>query len=250
MKPDHFIISRIIIYISVCFLLQCSLSCSEIQEHKVSTNDTDEIQLFNDTLVKLTELESCDILVKPNINWLPGTAMVSGGSGFGHAVLVIDGGKDTNTINLLQKINIFESQARMVPNDYELRMVNGYKEGNDFRFANTNFGNQNEGFRYRLRFHLSQDEKDSILKFVFDQDPDLSSWRSLKRLKINNDSLNSSVNMDKNIWYCSLLIWEAFYKVLGVDLDVNGGLMVFPNDLIASPYFDGRINGQKKRVRF
>jgi len=55
---------------------------------------------------------------------------------------------------------------------------------------------------------------------------------------------------DKKIWYCSLLIWEAFYQVLGIDLDPNGGIMVFPNDLIASPYFDNNVKHPQKRVRF
>jgi uncharacterized protein YycO len=63
------------------------------------------------------------------------------------------------------------------------------------------------------------------------------------------DSFNIKVE-DKKIWYCSLLIWEAFYTVAGIDLDSNGGLMVYPNDLIASPYFDNDPNNKQKRVRF
>ena len=43
---------------------------------------------------------------------------------------------------------------------------------------------------------------------------------------------------DNTHWYCSLIIWQAVLYVTGIDLDANGGYFVYPNDLVASPYFD------------
>jgi hypothetical protein len=232
------------------YLCSCSGNYSEMKSISVVNDSILEFQVIQDTLVNLTELEPCDILVKPNYNWFAGSAMVNGGMGFGHVVLVLEAGKDTSTMNLLEKIRIFESQARDVPGDYELRSSQGYQEGTDFRFANITFGPQNTGYRYRLRFNLTPAQRDSIIQFVLAQDPDVSSWRSLKRLKSTIAGNQDQEIADKKTWYCSLLIWEAFYKVVGVDLDANGGIMVFPNDLIASPYFTNDSKNKQKRVRF
>lgn len=241
----------IILFFFLILLLACVMNDVDKTQSSEGPQSINEIQVIQDTLINLTELEPCDILVKPNMNWFAGSAMVNGGRGFGHALLVIEGGRDTNTMKLLEKVRIFESQARDVPEEYELREGPGFLEGNDFRFANTTFGMQNRGFRYRLRFNLTHSQRDSILNFVLAQDYDISSWRSQKRLKSQlPGNLQSITVEDKKIWYCSLLIWEAFYEVLGIDLDSNGGIMVFPNDLIASPYFDNDSVNTQKRVRF
>jgi len=235
----------------VTLFYACSGTPPDNTQTPDKSNLIEEFKVIEDTFIKLTELEPCDILVKPNMNWFPGTEMVNGGKGFGHALLVVQGATDTNTMKLLEKVRIFESQARDVPKEYELREAVGFLDGVDFRFANITFGMQNAGFRYRLRFNLTPSQRDSILRFVLDQDSDISSWRSQKRLrkKIPGDVREKSVE-DKNTWYCSLLIWQAFYEVLGIDLDANGGIMVFPNDLIASPYFDNSKIDKMKRVRF
>lgn len=228
----------------------CTTGISKTEVFDENNQVIEEFQLPRDTFIKLTELEAGDILIKPNMNWFPGTAMVNGGKGFGHVVLVIEGGKDTNTIKLLEKVKVFESQAREVPPEYEVRLVNGYVEGSDFRLANTTFGLQNKGFRYRLRYPMTPSQRDSVLRFVLSQDADKSCWRAQKELpQIRNDG-QPPVFQDKKIWYCSLLIWQAFYEVLGVDLDLNGGIMVYPNDLIASPYFENNSDNPQKRVRF
>lgn len=228
----------------------CSVNPQKKQVQEFKKNVELDLLPISDTLVKLTDLECCDILVKPNNNLLPGTSWVNGGRGFGHVVMVIEGARDTNTMNLLRKVKIFESQARRVPESYELRPAPGFQEGDDYRFANTTFGLQNQGFRYRLRLNLTQSQKDSIIQFVLVQDNDVSNWRSLKQVDRHFKHLDSETIQDKKIWYCSLLIWEAFHQVLGIDLDPNGGIMVFPNDLVASPYFDNDKKHPQKRVRF
>jgi hypothetical protein len=247
MAKSCFLLASII---SLSFLDSCFMGSPERKNGMAVNQMVEYIHVIQDTLVKLTDLEPGDILVKPNMNWFPGSSMVNGGRGFGHAVLVIEGGKDTNTMNLLEKIRIFESQARHVPESFQLRSASGFLDGDDFRFANTTFGMQNAGFRYRLRFDLTPSQRDSIIKFVMAQDQDSSSWRSLKRIRTNIKGNRTETLEDKKTWYCSLLIWEAFYQVLGVDLDPNGGLIVFPNDLISSPYFDNDAIHKQKRVRF
>jgi hypothetical protein len=228
----------------------CTKGISKTEGFDEKLQEIETVQFPRDTLIKLTELEAGDILIKPNMNWFPGTAMVNGGKGFGHVVLVIQGGKDTNTLNLLEKVKIFESQAREVPPEYEIRLVSGYVEGSDFRLANTTFGLQNKGFRYRLRFPMTPSQRDSVIRFVLSQDADRSCWRAQKGLPQTRNDGQPPVFQDKKIWYCSLLIWQAFYEVLGVDLDLNGGIMIYPNDLIASPYFENDSVNPQKRVRF
>jgi len=231
-------------------VFSCKNGVSKVEEFDVNNQEITAFQLPCDTFMKLRELEPGDILIKPNMNWFPGTATVNGGRGFGHAVLVIEGGKDTNTIRLLEKVKIFESQARDVPEEYELRSSQGYLEGTDFRFANITFGRQNEGFRYRLRFPMTTSQRDSIINFVLSQDPDKSCWRAQKVLDERYNGSQKPAFHDKQIWYCSLLIWQAFYEILGVDLDANGGIMAYPNDIISSPYFENDSVYPQKRVRF
>jgi hypothetical protein len=239
-------LQRFFFQIAVLSLGAVACSDKNSQEAIGEKNELVKNEFIADPVQKLTELKAGDILVKPNNNLLPGSEWVLGGRGFGHAVLVLEDAQDTNTIQLLRKVKIFESQARIVPEAYELRKAPGYLVGSDYRFANTTFGCQNEGNRYRLRLGLTASQCDSIIRFVLAQDPDVSSWRSQKNFR---NSRNKDSN-DKEIWYCSLLVWQAFYEVLGVDLDPNGGIMVYPNDLISSPYFDNDSLNQQKRVRF
>jgi hypothetical protein len=241
-------------FISIVFLFagiySCTKGISNVEEHNENLQIIEEFQFPEDTLIQLTELRPGDILVKPNMNWFPGTAMVNGGKGFGHVALVIKGGKDTNTMRLLEKIEIFESQARDVPEEFELRTAKGYLEGADFRFANVTFGLENAGFRYRLRFPMTSAQCDSIIQFVLSQDSDKSCWRAQKTLPEILEGNQKPAFQDKKIWYCSLLIWQAFYEVLGIDLDPNGGIMVYPNDVISSSNFRNDSIDHQKRVRF
>lgn len=224
------------------FLLYFISSCSSPEAEKMlKTKDDWTFDFMNDTLIELTELQPCDILVKPNHNWIYGTSFVTGGSGFGHAMLVIKGAEGDNALEVLQKAEIFESIAKSLPDQYQLRKTSGFLYSDDPKQSNTTFGEQNATCRYRLRLPLTEAQKDSIISFVLSQDDDISNWRSQKRLQSEGE---------KKIWYCSLLIWEAFHSVLGIDIDSNGGLMIYPNDLITSSYFNNDRTFDKKRVRF
>jgi hypothetical protein len=203
--------------------------------------------VVKDDIGKITEFRPGDILVKANHNWMPGTAQVYGGKGFGHAALVIEGAKDTDILRLLKKTVVFESHARDVPPEYQLRKAPAYLPGDDFRTASITFGPQNLGFCYRLRPDLSEIQIRKLIDFVTAQDNGTSCWRAQKRFSENKANQKPPPG---GVWYCSLLIWQAYYSLFGIDLDPNGGVMVYPNDLIAGKYFDNTENQPHKRVRF
>jgi hypothetical protein len=216
-----------------------------------STLNTETIKdyptLIKDDIGKIVDFRPGDILVKANHNWLPGTAQVYGGKGFGHAALVIEGARDSDILKLLKKTIVFESHARDVPKEFQMREAPAYLPGDDFRNANITFGPQNLGYCYRLRPNLSEIQIRELIDFVMTQDNGTSCWRAQKRFSENTAKKTPT---EGSSWYCSLLIWQAYKSLFGIDLDPNGGVMVYPNDLIAGKYFDNTENQPHKRVRF
>jgi hypothetical protein len=216
-----------------------------------STSNQDTFKNYHtqvkDDIGKIVDFRPGDILVKANHNWLPGTAQVYGGKGFGHAALVIEGAQDTDILRLLKKTMVFESHSHDVPPEFQLRKAPAHLPEDDFQSANITFGPQNLGFCYRLRPDLSEIQIRKLIAFVTARDSGTSCWRAQKRYSENqaNQTLSSGGS-----WYCSLLIWQAYYTLFGVDLDPNGGVMVYPNDFIAGKYFDNTENQPHKRVRF
>jgi hypothetical protein len=199
----------------------------------------------------ITDLKPCDILVKPNLNWLPGSTGVPRGIGFGHAAIVIRGAEDADESALLAKVLTFESQARDVPDEFQVRQVAAYAPGDDFSFANYNFRPDNLGRFYRLRPDLTDQQRQAIIDYLLRHDNGLSSPRAWKSYQNDQDTARYvNDNQPVEYWYCSLIIWQAFYDVLGIDLDANKGLYVYPNDLINSPYFDDEPGMPEKRIRF
>lgn len=239
----------------ILFIISCNPSGYHdgLNENRISQNYSENHQDSSGIILDkiefldpLTELQRGDILVKPNHNWIPGTSFVEGGSGFGHCVIVIQGAKGENTESVLKKTTIFESQARDVPEPYQLREIKAYAPGTDFRYATITFSQKQRGYRFRLRMNLTEQQKDSIISFVLQHDNDISSWRAPKWFP--EDGKNN--DREKHYWYCTLLIWQAFYHVMGIDLDSNQGLIIYPNDIINSSYFDDEKSLKQKRVRF
>jgi hypothetical protein len=176
------------------------------------------------------EIKRGDILVKANHNLLIGSSFVEGGSTFGHAAIVLEGGNDTNVINLLKRTTIFESHAQDVPNKHQIRKIKAYQESDSRDSICLSFSDKYLGGRFLLRANLSEDQIEKIIQFITDQDQGTSSWRATKNYnKINNNSPRN--------YYCTLIIWQAFHNVFGEDIDVNKGLIVYPNDIINSPLF-------------
>ena len=195
----------------------------------------------------IEELRRGDIIVKPNLNIFPGTALMGNGKGFGHAALVVSGYKHNNIDSLLAGVRVIESIAKDVPSEFQVREINGLVVHKLAAFNNTNFDNHFKGNRYRLRLALSDKQIDSVVAFALMQKKDYSAWNASKSFK--NDTQKASDNLrknwaDNNTWYCSLLVWQAVYYTTGIDLDPNQGYMVYPNDLIRSPYFDNTENNQ------
>lgn len=210
----------------------------------------EKAMVIREEVQEVREFRRGDILVKANHNWLPGSAQVWGGKGFGHAALVLEDARDTSLAALLGKTLLFESHSRDVAEAYQLRQVAAYLPGEDFRYANITFGPHNQGYCFRLRPHLTPEETDRLIAFVTSLDDGRSSWRAQKRFATPSAQPLQVKGEDPGYWYCSLVIWQAFYTLFGIDLDPNEGVMVYPNDLIASPYFDNSGENKQKRVRF
>jgi len=204
-------------------------------------------EMIKGEIQHITELRTGDILVKANHNWLPGTAQVYGGKGFGHAALVINGAKDTNLLQLLGKTVIFESHSRDVAPEFQIRQAQAYHPGSDFRVASITFGPQNFGYCFVLRPSLSPEEIQQLIAFVTGMDGGTSCWRAQKRFDVQKKK--PAAGQEGN-WYCSLLIWQAFYTLFDIDLDHTGRIMVYPNDLITSEYFNEAPGRPMRRIRF
>lgn len=196
------------------------------------------------------ELKKGDILVRPNLNLLPGSAFVANGKNYGHAALVVKGYKHTNPDSLLAGTIIVESIAKDVPEAFQVREIRAMVTNRILSFDNHNFDRRYESNRYRLRLPLREGQIDSIVDFAISQKGKLSSWNASKYFPEGHIQNASGGKLLKNeTWYCSLLVWQSYFHVTGIDLDPNRGYMVYPNDLISSRLFDELPAGQG-RIRF
>lgn len=190
----------------------------------------------------ISHLQKGDIIVKPNINILPGSSVLTGGWGYGHAAIVSLGGVHECADSLLAGSMLIESTSRPIASQYQVREVPGFVLSDNPALHNDSFGPRFTGNRYRLRLPVEEEQIDSIIAFVRGQKGSLSSWNAMKRFPETVDPqllAGERQNWaDNSHWYCSLLIWQAVLYVTGMDLDVNGGFYVYPNDLINSPVFD------------
>lgn len=197
-------------------------------------------------LVENPSFEVGDIVVKPNNNWLPGTSGVITPLDFefGHAVLVIGDSPSvpTGRLSVLSQTPIFEAQSRNVPRPCQVRANWLWHPSTDSCELNDSFGEAFRGYRFRLRLPLTMTQKKALVDFMKAQDNRYFSWRSLKQAPLTS--------ADNRSWYCALLIWHGFYKVLGIDLDANQGWYVYPNDLINSPYFNNISSDHSRIIRF
>lgn len=238
--------------ILISLLITVSCKNKEVSEQAVSP-------IAESTLAFVTgidELMPGDILVRPNSNLIPGTALVPRGVDPGHAAIVTSYYKHKDIDSLLANVNIIESIARNVPIDFQIREIKAHQQSKILAFNNLNFSNIYEGNRYRLRLNLPQHTLDSIIEFARRQKGKASSWHAAKGFE-DHPNITKLVDSgerkdwaDNNQWYCSLLIWQAVLKYTGIDLDPNGGYYVYPNDLIAHPIFDSISADFVGRARF
>lgn len=178
-------------------------------------------------------LEKGDLIVRPNINYLPGASRVESGRMFGHMAIVVEGSEGKTIDEALTKAIVIEVFAFDQPtrtfvfdSKRQVRKVS----------AIVPFGKRFAGIRYRLRTKLTNDQKEKISQFLEQR---ISKHKynifSFKSGKFDNKSLN-----------CATLCWFAFKYTVGIDIDANKGILVYPSDCIRSEYF----NGSMGRVRF
>ena len=184
------------------------------------------------------ELKKGDILVLPNLNLIPGSTIVNDGRNFGHTALVIKGFKHSNPDSLLAGTVIVESIAKDVSKEFQVREIHALVHHKLEAFNNVSFNATETGKRYRLRLQLPDEQINAIIAFALKQKGDYYSWNATKRLPPSSivDKIPTDW-ADNSHWYCSLLVWQSVLAVTGTDLDPNKGYMVYPNDLIHSPYF-------------
>jgi hypothetical protein len=243
--PLNFLRNKAVIFVA---LFSLTISCRDTPISQTTKNKKIESLVIGsaDTL----ELKKGDILVRPNLNILPGTSFIDGGKNYGHAALVVKGYRHWNTDSLLAGTIIIESIAKDVPAEFQIREINALVSDKFESFDNHNFDSRYKGNRYRLRLSLTEKETDSIIAFARSQKGKLSSWNASKYFPDNktNNTITGGLNQNQT-WYCSLLVWQSIYNITGIDLDQNGGYMVYPNDLINSGYFNELPNGEG-RIRF
>ncbi len=243
---------RFFSYILISLLITISCKNKEVSEQAVSLIAENSLP----SVIGINELKPGDILVRPNSNLIPGTALVPKGEDPGHAAIVTSYYKHEDIDSLLANVYVVESIARSVSIDFQIREIKAYQKSKILAFNNLNFSNKYEGNRYRLRLNLPRHTIDSIIEFARQQKGKASSWHAAKRFEDHPyitklvDSGERKDWADNNQWYCSLLIWQVVLKYTGIDLDPNGGYYVYPNDLIAHPIFDSISADFVGRARF
>ncbi|MDP4265801.1 MAG: hypothetical protein Q8880_00020 [Bacteroidota bacterium] len=222
-----------------------------------------------------------DIIIHPNSNIWPETSSVyPEGTSFGHTA-----GVTAININTYKYLN-YKSEVKIISHQSKSNLISRLKSNNSQTTdinsrldnilvmeaigsnvppseqvreakASLYWSKYNVNERLRLRSkNLTKDQKLKVVKFLREQDKDTYSVLAVKEFKCkSSNSGNSSKDKcsgqdwaDEDIWYCSLLLWQAYmYATDGnLDIDSNGGSLVFPNDIINSKAFDG-ANGSKVR---
>lgn len=188
-------------------------------------------------------LETGDLIARPNFNFLPGTCSVDSGRNFGHVAVVVQGSEGTTLEEALKKAWVIES---FIFDQASRRFV--FNSGKQVRKVSAiiPFGHRFTGIRYRLRTTLSKEQKEKMVQFLFLQIARHSyNLFSSKDESLLLDSLNNSyTSIEGKEWNCATLGWFAFRYAAGIDIDSNGGEIVYPNDCICSKFFDipdGRI---------
>ena len=187
-------------------------------------------------------LKKGDILVHPNWGWFPGSFSVPNGWRYGHVAIVTEEASGNTVDEALSKASVVEALFfDQATRKFLFRKKDQIREGK----AIVSFGNRFKGIRYRLRMNLSDDQANEMVRFLRNQ---LEGGYNIFSLKKQFSSLVEKENAIQNLknanWQCATLSWEVYYLVPRVDIDANGGLIVYPSDIIASSCFDvpgGRI---------
>lgn len=184
-----------------------------------------------------------DILCRPNLCWLPGTSDVPAGRNFGHVVIVVEGACESTVSATLEKAVVYEA---VVFDQTTRSFIRNPQNQVRKTSAAVSFGKRFEGIRYRLRTDLTGFQT-AMLKEYFRKQTGHSHYdlfgpkAASGTYKIPGGEPGSIVQVN---WNCATYAWNAFAFSAGADLDANGGIWVYPNDIIRSPVFDhpgGRV---------
>jgi hypothetical protein len=195
---------------------------------------------MNDTA--LFTLKKGDILVRPNWNWLPGSYPLKNGRKFGHVAFVTEGATGKTIDEALAKASVVEALLfDQATRKFQFSKKDQIRVGK----AAVSFGPRFKGIRFRLRMNLTDEQADSMIRFVRNQlDGGYNIFALKKQFESVAERKLALQNLKQLNWHCGTLVWEAYYIVPGVDIDANKGLLVYPSDIIASETFDlpgGRI---------
>lgn len=180
------------------------------------------------------ELRKGDILIRPNNGWLPGTIAIPEGRKYGHVGVVVEGATGNNIEETLKKALIIE--ALFFDQKTKKFLINPNEQIRE-EPAWTSFGNKFNGIRYRLRVPLSTAQTDSLCSLLKSQ---LYASYNIISLKKKSSALTGKKNtgMNRDSWHCATLTWSVFYSVVNLDIDGNGGILIYPGDIIGSKLFD------------
>jgi len=199
------------------------------------------VPLFDENKEKFT-LQPGDILVRPNLNWMPGSSKVSSGKNFGHVAVVVQGAEGQTPEETLQKAMVVEA---FIFDQATRHFVFTPEKQVRKAPAVVSFGKRFEGIRYRLRMDLNEPAQEQLVQFLYAQ-VGKSGYR-LFSIKINTALQRTpagTLTQPHDKWNCATLAWFSILQVNGTNIDFNRGYLVYPNDLIRSPLFDspgGRI---------
>jgi len=190
----------------------------------------------------LFTLKKGDLLVRPNWSWLPGSYPIENGRKFGHVAFVTEGATGKTIDEALAKASVVEALFfDQATREFQFSKKDQIREGK----AAVSFGPRFKGIRFRLRMNLTDEQADTMIRFVRNQlDGGYNIFALKKQFESVAERKLALQNRKQLNWHCGTLVWEAYYIVPGVDIDANKGLLVYPSDIIASKTFDlpgGRI---------
>ena len=187
-------------------------------------------------------LRKGDILARPNWDGMPGSWAIRNGRRYGHAALVTAGATGRTVEEALSKASVVEAVFfDQGTREFQFDKADQIKE----RKAIISFGRRFNGIRYRLRMDLTDQQIERMIKFAREQADGGYNILSLKRRFATAAERESALdNLKNRNWHCATIIWEAFYLSSDTDIDENGGMFIYPSDIIARRHFDlpgGRI---------
>ncbi|HBL77996.1 MAG: hypothetical protein A2W90_01180 [Bacteroidetes bacterium GWF2_42_66] len=225
---QFFLVAILFVIVIFLFLFGTNTCNNKVKGSSFSVSD-----FGNDSVL---EFRAGDILVRPNWGWLPGSCTVPDGRKYGHVAIVIEGAKGNTIDEALEKSVVIEALFfDQATRQFQFRKEDQIRKTK----ATVSFGEKFKGIRYLLRTELNDEQIEEIKTFLTSQ---LHGGYDLFSTKIEPDSGNSDelekLRQSASNWHCASLVWEAFYLSTGFDIDANGGIFIYPSDIIASKLFD------------